>query len=166
MMAIAASMLVERTERGDEMFMTMLRTALRARAGHATRSRCCPPRRPPEPLQPDGDDEAPHASTDEALWNESWYFDFADPGQGVGGWVRLGLYPNEGRAWINALLCGPGIPTIALNDFEAQVPDDPADVRTDDITLTQQATEPLQSYRVTVAGSGQAHDDPVGAVAR
>ena len=51
------------------------------------------------------------------------------------------------------------MPTIAVNDFEAQLPDDPADVRTGRHHLIQQATEPLQSYRVTVAGSGQAYDD-------
>lgn len=109
---------------------------------------------------PVGTDEAPHAATDDALWNESWYFDFADPGQGVGGWVRLGLYPNESRAWINVLLCGPGMPTIALNDFEVAVPTDPAHVRTADIELTQRPGEPLQSYQVTVSGRGQAYDDP------
>ena len=49
-------------------------------------------------------------------------------GRRVGGWFRLGLIPNENRAWVNALLCGPGIPTIAVNDFEAALPDD-ADVR-------------------------------------
>ena len=43
MMAIVSSMLVEQTERGDEMFMTMLRAALPARAryrcvGDAARS--------------------------------------------------------------------------------------------------------------------------------
>ncbi|HEY5842176.1 MAG TPA: phosphotransferase [Mycobacterium sp.] len=159
MMAIAAPMLVERTERGDAMFMTMLQRHC-SQVLDLDALAMLPRGGVPEPLRPLDTDEAPHAGTDEALWNESWYFDFADPGQGVGGWVRLGLYPNEGRAWINALLCGPGIPTIALNDFEAQVPDDPAEVRTADITLIQQATEPLRSYRVTVAGSGQAYDDP------
>ena len=34
MMAIVSSMLVERTDRGDEMFMTMLRPALQPRARH------------------------------------------------------------------------------------------------------------------------------------
>jgi len=159
MMAIAAPMLVERTERGDEMFMTMLQRHC-SQVLDLDALAVLPRGGGPEPLRPLDTDEAPHAATDEALWNESWYFDFADPGQGVGGWVRLGLYPNEGRAWINALLCGPGMPTIAVNDFEAQVPDDPTDVRTADITLTQQATEPLRSYRVTVAGTGQAYDDP------
>ena len=65
-------------------------------------------------------DEGPHPPSDEALWNESWYFDFADAAAGLGGWIRLGLYPNEDRAWVNVLLCGPGLPTLALNDFLAK----------------------------------------------
>ena len=73
-------------------------------------------------------DEGPHLPSDEALWNESWYFDFVDAAAGLGGWVRLGLYPNEDRAWVNVLLCGPGLPTLALNDFHAALPDDPARV--------------------------------------
>ena len=113
-----------------------------------------------EPLRPLDSDEGPHEPAADTLWNESWYFDFADPGQGAGGWIRLGLYPNEGRAWINALLCGPGLPTIALNDFHARLPVDPADVHTDDVVLTQDVVAPLRSYRVTVAGSAQVYDDP------
>ena len=59
-----------------------------------------------------------HAAGDEPLWSESWYFDFADAQQGIGGWVRLGLMPNENTTWVNALLCGPDMPTIALVDFD------------------------------------------------
>ena len=118
-----------------------------------------------EPLRPLASDEADHEPADEALWNESWYFDFADPAAGLGGWIRLGLYPNEGRAWINALLCGPGLPTVALNDFHAAVPEDPNRVRTAGITLTHQAEEPLRSYRVTVTGRGVVYDDPAAALA-
>ncbi len=113
-----------------------------------------------EPLRPLASDEEPHTRAADALWNESWYFDFAAPELGMGGWVRLGLYPNEKQAWINALLCGPGMPTIAVNDFEAHVPEDPAHVRTADLTLTQQAVEPLLTYRVGLTGRGRAYDDP------
>ena len=159
MMAIVASMLVERTERGDEMFMVMLER-------HA--STCSTPMRlamlpepaAPEPLATVGEDEGPHTATGESLWNESWYFDFADAQLGVGGWIRLGLYPNQHTAWINALLCGPNMPTVALNDFEVALPEDPGAVRTDSIALTLDATEPLQSYKVSVRGNGHAYDDP------
>jgi hypothetical protein len=105
-------------------------------------------------------DEGPHQPDPTPLWNESWYFDFADPAGGLGGWLRLGLYPNEDRAWINVLLCGPDRPTVALNDFEVATPADPFDIRTPDIVLTQEVTSPLRQYRVTARGSGSAFDDP------
>ncbi len=159
MMAIVSSMLVERTERGDEMFMVMLRRHCQ-HVLDTDALASCPNRLPPSHSRPRPTTRAPHAPTDEPLWNESWYFDFADAQQGVGGWIRLGLYPNQHTAWINALLCGPDMPTVALNDFEVALPDDPGAVRTDAIDLTLEATEPLRTYRVKVRGRGHAYDDP------
>jgi hypothetical protein len=159
MMAIVSSMLVAQTDRGDQMFMVMLQRHCR----HVLDTDALASLPEPvaaEPLTAVADDEDPHEATDEPLWNESWYFDFADPGQGVGGWIRLGLYPNQPTAWINALLCGPDMPTIAINDFEAELPDDPAGVRTDAVDLALTATEPLRTYRVKLRGRGQAYDDP------
>ncbi len=159
MMAIVSSMLVARTERGDQMFMTMLRR----HCEHVLDTDALavlPEAAVPEPLQPAADDEGPHPRGAGELWNESWYFDFADVHQGVGGWVRLGLVPNQNTAWINALLSGPDMPTIAIVDFAAALPANPADVRTGSAHLTFEATEPLQTYRVTVQGRGEAYDDP------
>ena len=159
MMAIVSSMLVERTERGDEMFMVMLRR----HSQHVLDTDALailPEPAAPEALQPSADDESAHQPGAEPLWSESWYADFADAQQGVGGWFRLGLIPNQNTAWINALLCGPGMPTVAANDFEAVLPEDPGVVRTDAIDLTHTATQPLQTYRVSLRGLGQAYDDP------
>jgi hypothetical protein len=162
MMAIVSSMLVEQTDRGDEMFMVMLRRHCQHVLDTDALSTLPDPSENPaaEPLTPAADDEGPHIAAAEPLWNESWYFDFADAQQGVGGWIRLGLYPNQHTAWINALLCGPDMPTIAVNDFEAVLPDDPGAVRTDAIDLALEATEPLLTYRVKVRGRGHAYDDP------
>lgn len=159
LMSIVSPMLVERTERGDQMFMAMiarhcqhvLDTDALAILPHPTR---------PEPLRPGADDEDSHPPGDEPLWSESWYFDFADPRQDLGGWIRLGLIPNQRHAWINALLCGPGMPTIAVLDFEVALPDDHTQVRTHDTEIRMQAVEPLRTFRVTVRAQGQAHDDP------
>src|SRR5207344_1211634 len=101
MMAIVSSMLVERTERGDQMFMTMLQR----HCEHVLDTDALavlPEAAVPEPLQP-----------------------FADVHQGVGGWVRLGLVPNQNTAWINALVSGPDMPTIAIVDFAAALPANP-----------------------------------------
>jgi hypothetical protein len=158
-MAIVSPMLVERTERGDRMFMTMIER-------HCTHvldmdaMSVLPAPSTPEPLQPNAEDEGTHEPTDERLWSESWYFDFADPGQCVGGWLRLGLIPNQGHAWINALLCGPHMPTIAVLDFEAALPVVHTEVHTEAVDLELEATVPLQSYRVSLRATGEAHDDP------
>lgn len=159
MMSIVSPMLVERTERGDRMFMTMI-------ARHCQHVldtdalAVLPPPSHPEPLQPKPEDEGRHEPSDEPLWSESWYFDFVDPGQEVGGWLRLGLIPNQGHAWINALLCGPNMPTIAVLDFEAPLPADHTRVHGDGVELELEATAPLQSHRVTLRGRGEAYDDP------
>jgi hypothetical protein len=113
-----------------------------------------------DPLRPKVSDEGPHQPEKTPLWNESWYFDFVDPQHGIGGWVRLGLMPNEGVAWITALVSGPHIPTIAVLDFDAALPTDPGRVRSDTIDLTLNAIKPLQEYAVAVHGQGQVHRDP------
>ena len=49
-------------------------------------------------------DEARHTPDPEDLWNESYYFDFVTPDRSLGGWLRLGLYPNRQVAWWTAWL--------------------------------------------------------------
>jgi hypothetical protein len=149
MMAIVSSMLVERTDRGDEMFMTMLQRHCQ-HVLDVDALAVLPEPVALQPLTPSAEDEGEHPADDEELWNESWYFDFVDPQQEIGGWLRLGRYPNLGTHWLNGLLCGPGIPTYALVDFE--------DSGAVEITLA--AAEPLIRYRVTMRGRGQAYDDP------
>ncbi len=159
MMAIVSSMLVERTERGDAMFMTMLQRhcehvldvdALAALAAPTVA----------EPLRPSLDDESAHTATDEPLWSESWYADFADETSGFGGWIRLGLIPNQQTAWLHALLCGPDLPTVAVNDVEIPLPADPWSLHTDAVDFTHSASDPLQTYRIGLHGHGQSYPDP------
>lgn len=159
MMAIVSSMLVERTERGDAMFMTLLQR----HCEHVLDTDALatlPAPTPIEPLHPSRDDEAAHTATDEPLWSESWYADFADPAQGFGGWVRIGLIPNQHRAWLHALLSGPDLPTVAAVEFDAPLPADPWALRTDAIDFTHSADTPLQTYHVGLQGRGQSYADP------
>ncbi|WP_280826399.1 phosphotransferase [Mycobacterium sp. OTB74] len=158
-MAIASSMLVERTERGDELFMTMLQRHCQ-HVLDADALAVLPAPSAPEPLQPNESEEGIHPHEGDTFWNESWYLDFADPAQQVGGWVRLGLVPNQEHCWINALLCGPGMPTVALLDWHAPVPADHTRVSGDGVAMTLESTEPLRTFEVTVQGAGQAYDDP------
>jgi hypothetical protein len=159
MMAVVSSMLVERTDRGDEMFLTMLDR----HSSHVLDTGALdilPAPEAPQALMPDPADEGAHPPGDEPLWNESWYWDFADPTQGIGGWIRLGLVPNQNVAWINALVCGPDMPTVALVNFEAPLPADPAVAQAEGTELRHGAITPLQTYRVEVRGTAQEYDDP------
>ncbi|MEH3139809.1 MAG: phosphotransferase [Mycobacterium kyogaense] len=164
LMAIVSPMLVERTARGDEMFMAMIARHCQHVLDTDALS-LLPPPSTPEPLQPNTSDEGRHTPTDEPLWSESWYFDFVDAAQEVGGWFRLGLIPNQGHAWVNGLLCGPGRPTVAVLDFEAPLPDDHTVVAADGAEFTMEVAEPLVRFSVTLRGRGEAHDDP-GALLR
>jgi hypothetical protein len=161
MMAIVSSMLVERTERGDAMFMTMLQR----HCEHVLDTDALaivPAPASVEPLCPSSDDESAHTATDEPLWSESWYADFADAAKGFGGWLRLGLIPNQQNAWLHALLCGPGLPTVAVVDFEVPLPADPWAVHTGAIDFTHSADEPLRTYRMALRGQGQSYQNPAG----
>ncbi|OBG93039.1 phosphotransferase [Mycobacterium sp. E3298] len=158
MMAIVSSMLVERTERGDRMFMTMLQR----HCDHVLDTDALatlPAAQTPEALRPTVEDEGAHPATAEPLWSESWYSDFADAAQGLGGWFRLGLIANERKAWVHALLCGPDMPTVAV-DAQVPLPADPWDVRSDSFELGHSATTPLQTYRVDLRAHAQSYPDP------
>ena len=158
MMAIVSSMLVERTERGDRMFMTMLQRHC-DQVLDTDALDTLPAAVAPEPLRPAEDDELAHAPTTEPLWSESWYADFADAAQGLGGWFRLGLLANQRTAWVHALLCGPDMPTVAV-DAQVPLPADPWLVSTDTFEIGHSASVPLQAYRVDIRARAQAYPDP------
>ena len=161
MMAIISPMLVERTERGDHMFLTMMDR----HSSHVLDTGALdvlPTVADVAAMQPDPADEAAHTAGEEPLWSESWYWDFVDEKQGIGGWIRLGLIPNQGVAWINALVCGPDIATVALLDFHAPLPRDPHDIDSGGIRLQHRAEDPLRRYRVAVSGPARSYDDPAG----
>jgi hypothetical protein len=159
MMAIVSSMLVERTDRGDRMFMTMLQR----NCDHVLDTDALatlPAAAASEPLRPSEDDERAHPPTAEPLWSESWYADFVDPAQGLGGWFRIGLIANQQKAWVHALLCGPDMPTVAVIDSEVPLPADPWALRTDDFEVGHSASAPLRAYRVDLRARAQTYQDP------
>jgi hypothetical protein len=159
MMAIVSSMLVERTERGDAMFMTMLQRHCEHVLDVDALATLAAPT-VAEPLRPSQDDESAHKATDEPLWSESWYADFADTAKGFGGWVRIGLIPNQQTAWLHALLCGPKLPTVAVVDFEVPLPADPWALQTGAVDFTHSVGDPLHTYRIGLHGRGQSFPDP------
>ncbi len=162
LMAVAPAMLVERTDRGDEMFMTTL-------ARHAQQVLdlggldTLPPAgsgRPPA-LRPDPSDEQRHAAGQEELWNESWYFDAVSDDGRTGVWIRLGLYPNLGVSWVNAYVVGPDRPSVGVIEFAAPLPDGDAltiDSGALQLRLTNEVA--LQRFTVQLEAMGESHADP------
>ncbi len=159
MMAVISPMLVQRTDRGDDMFMAVFERHC-AQVLDLDALETLPEPTVLQPLAPDPEDEHPHAPGPEALWNESWYFDVADPEQGIGAYFRLGLEPNRQATWHTTLICGPGRPTAALVDFKAPLPGPDLHVSTATIESTQAVEQPLQRYRVHVKGTGAQYADP------
>jgi hypothetical protein len=159
MMTIVSPMLVQRTDRGDEMFMAMLERHCE-QVLDTDALALLPKPVAPQPLRPASSDEFAHLAGAEPMWNESWYCDFVDRRQRIGGYVRLGLTPNEGVAWFTALLCGLDQPTVALLDFAAPLGSDPFTLHTNVFDFTHRIVSELQTYRVHVRGRGEAHDDP------
>ncbi len=88
-------------------------------------------------------DEDLHAPGPELLWNESYYFDFAAADGSVGGYIRLGLYPNWERAWYWACVVRPGLPAILVADNAAALPrPGETELRADGYHATQVISEP------------------------
>lgn len=115
-------------------------------------------------------DEGTHPVGSEQLWNESYYFDFASPDGSIGGYVRLGSYPNWDRAWYWACLVGDGRPLVIVADNEAPLPSGiggegalALDVEGRDYTARQEIGRPLESARVRLDAQAVLLDDPTDA---
>lgn len=107
-------------------------------------------------------DESRHERGTEEYWQESWYFDFAARDGSIGGWVRLGLYPNlaGGVAWYHAFVCGPGRPTVAVADLEVPLPSSSLEVRSHGLWADHLGTHPLERWQVSNEAHGVAIEDP------
>ncbi len=70
-------------------------------------------------------DERFHDVGDGQWWGESWYFDFASRDGSVGGYVRIGFYPNQQACWYWACLVGEGRRPVMVVDHDVPVPRSP-----------------------------------------
>jgi hypothetical protein len=160
-MAIVAPMLVERTERGDAMFMTMLaRHSQHALDLGAERTLPHPRAAARAPLKPRPEDEATHVPGAERLWNESWYFDAISGDGAVGAYVRIGSYPNLGLGWYTAYVCGPDLPSVAIVDFAAPLPaGNDLVTHTDALHAEHRCLAPLERFEVVLDAIGEAYQE-------
>ena len=74
--------------------------------------------------------------------------------------MRLGLYPNLGVSWVNAFVCGPDRPTVAVIDFEAPLPEgDELLIVRGDLRADHRCEAALERFRVQLEATGETHDD-------
>lgn len=107
---------VRQSDRGDEFFMSLLES----NCNHVLDLKALDILPGIENLRAanaDPKNELPHPRGNDTLWNESWYFDVADVGMGIGAWMLLGLTPHQTGSWYTAMICGPDRPTVAIVDF-------------------------------------------------
>ena len=106
-------------------------------------------------------DEARHEPEPALLWSESWYLDFVDPERGIGGYVRLGLYPNLGTAWYWACVVGPDRPLVTVIDHEVPIPRDSThEIRTEGLWADYTVETALDHVSVGLEAFGVGTDDP------
>ncbi|HEY2550239.1 MAG TPA: hypothetical protein VGI64_06645 [Streptosporangiaceae bacterium] len=111
-------------------------------------------------------DEALHAPGPEQLWNESYYYDFAAPDGSIGGYVRLGLYPNWDRAWYWACIARRGEPAVLLADNAAPLPrPGVTDVAGSGYAASQQIAEPFTTATLSLRGQAAELPEPAAGYA-
>ena len=123
LMVTMPAMVVERTDRGDEMFMACFERVAQQILDLGSLDLLPDPQSGARPhLRPTVADEGRHDHTSEALWNESWYADAVSADGKVGVYVRLGRLPNQDRSNYVVCVCGPDRPTVMLADGDAPLP--------------------------------------------
>ena len=106
-------------------------------------------------------DEGRHEPGDEQFWNESWYFDFANVEGTLGGYVRLGLYPNLRTAWYWACLVGEGRPLVTVIDHEVPLPPGRTmEIRSEGLWADHTVETPLDHMTLGCEAFATGVDDP------
>ena len=120
--------------------------------------------------------EGRHTPDPDDLWNESYYCDFVAADGALGGWLRLGLYPNRHVAWWTAWIVRPGASSVASVDYRAPVPPGDSLVGTtthDDTRIEIDLRRPLEEFRLAADTAGlllptdtRSYDDGAGTPTR
>jgi hypothetical protein len=102
-------------------------------------------------------------------WNESWFFDWFDAAGEVAGHCRVGLHPNQRRAWLWYYHFERGewiaveAPRLPLADVRVAAPGDAAGGLAYDrfgLAFSWQPTRPLRAGRLRVEGFGRVLSGP------
>lgn len=107
-------------------------------------------------------DERHHQHDDDPLWSESYYFDFFDRSGEVGGYVRIGKYPNLGAIWYWACVVGPDRRLVTVIDHTVPIPDTPGalEIRHDGLWADHNVETPFDHFSLGLEAFGLTLDDP------
>jgi len=107
-------------------------------------------------------DERTHPAGPEPLWNESYYMDFVSHDAMLGGYVRIGRYPNLGVIWYWGCVVGPDRPLVTVIDQAVPFPSRYAslEVRNDGLWADHTVETPLEHLSLGLEAFGVALDDP------
>ena len=105
-------------------------------------------------------DEGRHEPDSGLYWNESWYFDFSRA-DGTGGYVRLGLYPNQQVAWYWAYLVSSELGLVVVRDHEVPLSRaDALEVRADGLWAECVCETPMEHWGLGLEAFGVRLDEP------
>jgi hypothetical protein len=108
----------------------------------------------------DATDEQLHTPDSEALWNESYYLDFVSEDGSVGGYARIGLYPNLGVTWWTTMVVGPARPMVASVSYDLPPPaGTDVSIDADGHSISCVARDPLQQMSLRATAPAAIHDD-------
>lgn len=110
-------------------------------------------------------DEGWHQPGTEPLWNESWYFDFVAADGSIGGYVRVGRYPNLGVVWYWACVVGPGRPSVMVVDHDVRPPSRAGslELRASGLWADHHCEVPLDHWSLGLEAFAVSLDDPADA---
>lgn len=107
-------------------------------------------------------DEQRHTPADSELWNESYYFDWFNDDLSVGGYVRVGFYPNMDRVWYWACLVGPGRQLVSVVEHDVAMPRSATslDLRYDGLWADHVVESPNEHMSINLEAFALRVDDP------
>ncbi|MDE0802101.1 MAG: hypothetical protein OSA99_02140 [Acidimicrobiales bacterium] len=108
-------------------------------------------------------DENRHEPGKQIRWCESWSFDFSSDDGSIGGWARLSLFPNIGRAgiaWYQAFVTGPQQQLVAVIDHAVPLPPSDLEIRTTGLWATHICETPHDHWTIGLEAFGLGVDDP------
>ena len=106
------------------------------------------------------EDEGRHEPEGEQLWGESYYLDFVADEGSVGGYIRVGWYPNLGVVWWTTAIVEPGGRTVMWVSFDAPATST-LTAKGPNYSVDLDITTPLEELRVRAEGVGESFVDAV-----